>query len=55
MQLHRDAPGQSLEFAKSDAVLSAVGPYLSVEEGTFCDCGGAHPMEVERFRAINIT
>jgi hypothetical protein len=54
MQLHRDASGQSLAFEKSDAVISAVGPYLSIQEGTFCDCGGAHPMEVERFRANNL-
>jgi hypothetical protein len=35
-------------------LLSAVGSYLSLQEGVYCDCGGAHPTAVKRFRAIQL-
>src|SRR5438067_234338 len=34
--------GAPLAFEKSYRLLSFFGPYLSVEEETDCECGGAH-------------
>lgn len=50
----RDAKGAPLEAAFTYRLLSAVGPYLSVEEGIYCECGGAHPTAIKRFRAIDL-
>jgi hypothetical protein len=35
-------------------LLSVAGPYLSIEEEEYCDCGGAHPTAVKKFRAIQL-
>ena len=44
--------GAPLAFEKSYRLLSFFGPYLSVEEETDCECGGAHPTSVKRFKAV---
>lgn len=36
-------------------LLSVAGPYLSMEEGEYCECGGAHPTAIKRFRAIDLS
>lgn len=50
----RKSNGIAMEAQFTYRLLSAVGPYLSVEEGVFCDCGGAHPTAVTRFRATDL-
>lgn len=45
---------QNLEMQVTYRLLSVVGPYLSYEEANYCDCGGAHPTEVKRFRTIDL-
>jgi hypothetical protein len=50
----RNSKGASMEAEFTYALLSAVGSYLSLEEGVYCDCGGAHPTAVKRFRAIDL-
>ena len=50
----RNANGAPMEAEFTYRLLSAVGPYLSLEEGVYCDCGGAHPTSVKRFRAIDL-
>jgi hypothetical protein len=42
-KLTQGATGESLDFVAAYRVLSFVGPYLSVEVGRYCDCGGATP------------
>jgi hypothetical protein len=46
--------GAPMEAEFTYRLLSAVGPYLSLEEGIYCECGGAHPTSVTRFRAIDL-
>jgi hypothetical protein len=50
----RNAKGAPMEAQFTYRVLSAIGPYLSLEEVDYCDCGGAHPTAVKRFRAIDL-
>ena len=38
--LRENARSRALKFDKTDALLSSVGPFLSVQEGSFCDCDG---------------
>jgi hypothetical protein len=52
--LARDAAGQSLSGDTTYRVLSFAGPYLSVEVGQFCECGGAHPTAHRQFQAIDL-
>jgi len=52
--LSRDSQGQSLSEAVTYRVLSFAGPYLSVEMGEYCDCGGAHPTSHLGFQAIDL-
>lgn len=54
LALVRSDKGQPLEFEKRYRLLSAVGPYLSFEEETSCDCGGAHPTVSRRIRAVHL-
>ncbi|HXP85872.1 MAG TPA: hypothetical protein VN841_14205 [Bryobacteraceae bacterium] len=49
-----DSPGQPMQSQTTYRLLSVAGPLLSVEETFYCDCGGAHPSEVKRFRAIDL-
>jgi hypothetical protein len=51
--LARDAE-QSLSGDTTYRVLSFAGPYLSVEVGQYCDCGGAHPIAHRQFQAIDL-
>ena len=48
------AEGRPLSGQFSYRVLSLVGPYLSVEEAFYCDCGGAHPTATKGIRAIDL-
>jgi len=50
----RNSNGAPMEAEFTYRLLSAVGPYLSVEEGVYCDCGGAHPTAAKRFRAVDL-
>jgi hypothetical protein len=52
--LVRNSNGAPMEAEFTYGLLSAVGSYLSLEEGVYCDCGGAHPTAVKRFRAIQL-
>ena len=45
-RVREGADNRALRMEKTYAVLSAVGPWLSVQAGTYCDCGGAHPTAV---------
>jgi hypothetical protein len=53
-KLVQDAGGESLSGDTAYRVLSFVGPYLSVETGQYCDCGGAHPTAHRQFQAIDL-
>jgi hypothetical protein len=53
-KLAEDAKGVSLDAQYTYRVLSAAGPYLSIEKGEYCDCGGAHPSEAVQFLAIDL-
>lgn len=46
--------GGPLQAEFTYRLLSVAGPYLTVEEGEYCDCGGAHPSESTKFRAIEL-
>jgi hypothetical protein len=52
--LARDAAGLSLSGDTTYRVLSFAGPYLSVEVGQYCECGGAHPTSHRQFQAIDL-
>jgi hypothetical protein len=52
--LRENARSRALKFDKTDALLSSVGPFLSVQEGSFCDCGGKHPAAGLHFRAYDL-
>jgi hypothetical protein len=53
-RLTKESPDQPMQSERSYRVLSAVGPFLSVEEEDDCDCGGAHPTASKRFRAFDL-
>jgi len=46
--------GAPLKAEFTYRLLSVEGPYLTFEEEEYCDCGGAHPTAVKRFRAIQL-
>jgi hypothetical protein len=48
------AGDRSGSMDRTYSVLSAVGPWLSVEEGAYCDCGGAHPSEARKVLAFDL-
>jgi hypothetical protein len=52
--LTKDAPDKPMQSERSYRILSAVGPFLSVEEQDDCDCGGAHPTASRHFRAFDL-
>jgi hypothetical protein len=54
-RIAKDAAGQSISGEMTYRVLSFVGPLLSVETATYCDCGGAHPIARKSFDAIDLT
>ncbi len=49
------AGDRSGSMERTYSVLSAVGQWLSVEEGAYCDCGGAHPSESRRVLAFDLS
>ncbi len=53
--LVRQTPDRSLEGETTYRILSVVGPFLSLEEGNYCDCGGAHPTAHKGFLAIDLS
>lgn len=53
-KLSRNARGAAIEAQYTYRLLSSVGPYLAIEEGEYCDCGGAHPTESKLFYAIDL-
>jgi hypothetical protein len=53
-KLIRLSDGTPVKATVTYRLLSAVGPYLSVERSEYCDCGGAHPSAVRRFYAIDL-
>jgi hypothetical protein len=53
-KLVQRAGGKSLSGDTTYRVLSFVGPYLSVEVGRYCECGGAHDTAHRRFQAIDL-
>jgi hypothetical protein len=46
--------GASLKAEFTYRLLSVMGSFLTIEEGEYCDCGGAHPTELKKFRAIQL-
>ncbi len=50
----RGAGSNPIEADTTYRILSLAGPYLSVEEGSYCDCGGAHPSSVTKFMAFDL-
>lgn len=54
-EMVRISNGTPMEADFTFRLLSIVGPYLSVEESTYCDCGGAHPTASVRFRAYDLS
>jgi hypothetical protein len=43
------------EWERTYRVLSLVGPILSLQEETYCDCGGAHPISWTRFVSYDLS
>ena len=50
----RRSSGVSLKAEFTYRLLSVEGPYLTFEQEEYCDCGGAHPTAVKRFRTIQL-
>jgi len=42
------------EYERKVRLLSVVGSVISLEEATYCDCGGAHPISWTRFIAYDL-
>lgn len=53
-RLSKLAGDSKIEAEYTYKLLSVVGPYLSLEVGEYCDCGGAHPTAAKRFRTIDL-
>ena len=54
MQGEHDAEVPVREYEQSYRLLSVAGSIISVEEATYCDCGGAHPISWRRFVAYDL-
>jgi hypothetical protein len=54
MQADHDEEVPVREWEQRYRVLSLVGGVLSLEEATYCDCGGAHPISWTRFVAYDL-
>jgi hypothetical protein len=46
--------GEPLEAEFTYRLLSVAGPYFTIEQVDYCDCGGAHPTTVKKFRTIQL-
>lgn len=54
-KISQPAADQPMQSERSYRILSAVGPFLSLEQQDDCDCGGAHPSSSKRFRAFDLS
>lgn len=54
MQGDHDEEVPIREFERRYRLLSVVGSILSLEEATYCDCGGAHPISWTRFVSYDV-
>lgn len=53
-RVRKSAGDRSGSMDRTYSILSLVGPWLSVEEGAYCDCGGAHPSEARKVLAFDL-
>lgn len=54
MASDHDAEVPLREYERRYRLLSVVGSILSLEEATYCDCGGAHPISWTRFVSYDL-
>jgi hypothetical protein len=54
MQGDHDEEVPVREYERRYRLLSVVGSILSLEEATYCDCGGAHPISWTRFVSYDV-
>jgi hypothetical protein len=54
MQSDHDEAVPVREYERKYRLLSVVGSILSLEEATYCDCGGAHPISWTRFVSYDV-
>jgi len=54
MQGDHDEEVTVREYEQRYRLLSVVGSIISLEEATYCDCGGAHPISWTRFVAYDV-
>jgi hypothetical protein len=54
MQGEHDDEVPVREYERKYRLLSVVGSILSLEEATYCDCGGAHPISWTRFVSYDL-
>ena len=54
MEGDHDAEVPVREYERKYRLLSVVGSILSLEEATYCDCGGAHPISWTRFVSYDV-
>jgi hypothetical protein len=54
MQSDHDAEVPVREYEHKYRLLAVVGSILSLEEATYCDCGGAHPISWTRFVSYDL-
>jgi hypothetical protein len=54
MQSDPDEEVPVREYERRYRLLSVVGSILSLEEATYCDCGGAHPISWTRFVSYDV-
>ena len=55
MQSDHDEEVPVREYERKVRLLSVVGSILSLEEATYCDCGGAHPISWTRFVSYDVS
>jgi hypothetical protein len=54
MQAGHDEAVPVREYEQRYRLLSVVGSIISLEEATYCDCGGAHPISWTRFVSYDL-
>jgi hypothetical protein len=54
MQGDHDGEVPLREYERKYRLLSVVGSIISLEEATYCDCGGAHPISWTRFVSYDL-